>query len=129
MSHRNVAPKWWQAYLTLPLLIALFAVETRLRISQRGHQAVQIGIILLVYGLIHLWLKANAGALSQMDRKQHDKTIRIVRTPAPKLPESRREKRSILQLSDGEIQGLLSDAMDMSYTEAESSRLDDLRRN
>ena len=35
---------------------------------ERGHQAVQIGIILLVYGLIHLWLKANAAALSNMDQ-------------------------------------------------------------
>jgi hypothetical protein len=129
MSPSNPRPKWWQLYLTFPVLIALFALDGRLKISARGHQAVQIGIILLIYGLIHLWLKANSGALSQMDRTQHSRTIRIVRVPAAESPEAHRERRSILQLSDGEIQGLLTDTMDMRFIDAESSTLDDVRRN
>ncbi len=70
MYSSNSNPKWWQFYLTFPLLIALFILDSRFRISTRGHQAVQIGIILLVYGLIHLWLKANRSALLQMDRQK-----------------------------------------------------------
>ena len=129
MSSLNSGPKWWQLYLSLPLLITLFAFETRLKISQRGHQTVQIGIVLLVYSLIHFWLKSNARVLSQLDRKQYDSAIRIVRVSIPELSDSRTEKRSILQLSEDEIQELLSEAMDMSYIAAESSMLDKTRRN
>ena len=129
MSSLNSGPKWWQLYLSLPLLITLFAFETRLKISQRGHQTVQIGIVLLVYSLIHFWLKSNARAFSQLDRKQYDSAIRIVRVSIPELSDSRTEKRSILQLSEDEIQELLSEAMDMSYIAAESSMLDKTRRN
>ncbi len=60
MSSNYARPKWWQLYLTFPLLIALFAVDSRLKISMRGHQAVQIVIVLLIYRLVHLWLRANA---------------------------------------------------------------------
>lgn len=129
MSSQTTSPRWWQAYLSLPLMIALFALDSRLRISMRAHQAVQIVIVLLVYGFIRLWLKSNASALSKMDRKQFNRKITMVRTPITRLPAPRREKRSIVQLPDGEIEGLLSDAMDMSYIHAESSTLDDLRRN
>ena len=71
MSSQNAGPKWWQVYLTLPLLMALFAADSRLKISIRGHQLVQIGIVLLVYGLIHLWIKANSAVLSKMDREKY----------------------------------------------------------
>ena len=68
MTSPNNSPKWWQLYLTFPLLIALFVMDHRLKISTPGHQAVQIGIVLLVYGLIHLWLKANRSAFSKWIR-------------------------------------------------------------
>ncbi len=70
MTSPKISPKWWQLYLSFPLLIALFVMDHRLKISTPGHEAVQIGIILLVYGCIHFWLKANARALSGMDQRQ-----------------------------------------------------------
>ena len=85
MSSQDVHPKWWQLYLTFPLLLALFLLDSRLILSVRGHQAVQIGILLLVYALVHLWLKANSTALSKMDQRQYRGTIRVIRIPPSQL--------------------------------------------
>jgi hypothetical protein len=120
MLSKTTHPKWWLLYLTFPLLIGLFVLDARLKISSRGHQAVQVGIILFVYGLIHLWLKANRSALSRLDQNEHGRSFRVIRIPPTELPESVHERRSILQLSDSEIHGLLSNGMDMSYLDAES---------
>ncbi len=129
MLSSNKNPRWWQLYLTFPLLIALFAVDGRLKISTGGHQAVQITIVLLVYGFIHGWLNANRSALSRMDQQQYNRTFMTIRIPPAQLPDSGTARRSILQLSDSEIPGLLGDTMDMSYIDAESSSIDELRRN
>ncbi len=99
MLPSNKNPKWWQIYLTFPLLIALFVLDHQLKISTRGHQAVQIGGVLVVYGLIHLWLKANARALSGMDQRQ---------------------------LPDSEIKGILSDTFDMNIIDATLLPIDDV---
>ena len=64
------SPKWWQLYALFPLLILLLVLEHQLPISAGDHQAAQIGIILLIYGLIHLWLRANALALAETDTGQ-----------------------------------------------------------
>jgi hypothetical protein len=120
MSSQDVRPKWWQVYLTLPLLLALFALDSRLKLSVRGHQAVQIGIILLVYGLVHLWLKANSTALSKMNREQYYGRVTVIRIPPSQLPDADRDKHPILQLPDSEIKGVLSDTFEMDYIDAES---------
>ena len=58
--YTNMArPKWWQLYLTFLLLIVLLILDIRFKLSLHEHQAVQIGIILTVYGLIRLWLNAS----------------------------------------------------------------------
>ena len=129
MLSQNTRPRWWQLYLTFPLLIGLFVMDARLRISNRGHQAVQIGIILMIYGLIHVWLKANRSALSRMDQSAYGRSFRVIQIPPAELSESAHQKRSILQLSDSEIHGLLSEGMDMSYADAESFSMDEIRKN
>jgi len=123
---QQARPKWWQVYLTLPLLIALFAVDGRLKISTRGHQAVQIGIVLLIYGLIHLWLKANATALSRMDQEQDHGRIRVMRMPVSQLPESNGENQLMFQLPDSEIKGVLSDTFDMDYIDVVAVPVDEV---
>ena len=125
MSFSNHRPKWWQVYLTLPLLIVLFMLDSRLKLSERGHQAVQIGIILLVYGLVHLWLKANARALSNMDQRQYHGTVTVTRIPSYQLPESNKDKRPIFQLTNLEIKGALSDTYEMDYIDAEFFSVDE----
>ncbi|HLO32128.1 MAG TPA: hypothetical protein VK249_23470 [Anaerolineales bacterium] len=121
---KDVSPKWWQVYLTLPLLVALFLVDSRLNVSTRGHQAVQIGIVLLVYGLIHLWLKANATALSRMDREEGSRRITVIQFPPSQLPESSSERHLLFQLPESEIKGMLSDTFEIDYIDAVSFPVD-----
>jgi len=94
-------------------------VENRLNISIRGHQAVQVGIIMLVYGLILLWLKANSVALWKMNLKQYHGTIRVIQIPPYQLPDAGKDERPMFQLPDSEIKGVLSDTFEMDYINAE----------
>lgn len=82
MSTADTGPKWWQLYLTFPLLIALFMPDAHLKISTRGHRVVQIGIIVLVYGLMYIWVNANATALLKIDRSEHCPIITTIHFPA-----------------------------------------------
>lgn len=121
----DIHPKWWQLYLTFPLLIALFLLESRLKISARGHQAVQIGILLLVYGLVHLWLRSNATAISKMDQSPYREKITVIQIPPAPLPDANQEKRPIFQFRDSEIKGVLNDTFEMDYIDAESYPIDE----
>ena len=124
MSSSNLRPKWWQLYLTFPLLIALFVLDARLKIPARGHQGVQIGILLLVYGLVHLWLKANASALSKMDQRPAQRTITVIRVAISQLPDE--DQRLVFDLPASEIKGVLSDTFDVEYIDAKVSSIDEV---
>ena len=126
MSTNTARPKWWQVYLTFPLLIALFMLDSRLKLSERGHQAVQIGILLLVYGLVHLWLKANARALSKMDQRQFHGTVIVTRIPLQQLPEPKTDNCAMFQFTNSEIKGTLSDTFEMETIDAESFHVDEI---
>lgn len=116
----DIRPKWWQLYLTFPLLIVLFLVESRLKLSSRGHQVMQIGILLLICGLVHLWLKANSFALSRMDREQIRGRITVIEIPPYQLSDRDKEKHVLVQLPDSEIKGVLDDTYQMDYIDAPS---------
>ena len=128
MFPSTIRPKWWQLYLTFPLLVALFVLDARLRISVRGHQAVQISIVLLIYGLIHLWLKANASALSKMDQRQHYRTIRVIRVPVSQLPDADAQRRPMFELPASEVKGVLSNTYDVEYIDRELFPIDGVRQ-
>lgn len=116
MSSTNIRPRWWQLYLTFPLLIVLFVVDSRLKLSTRGHQALQIGIVVLVYGLIHIWLKANARALSYMDQQQMQGTFKVIRIP---FDQATSEKK-LFHFPTSEVKGVLSDTFEMDVIDAEA---------
>jgi hypothetical protein len=120
MFKSNLRPKWWQLYLTFPLLIILFTVDGRLKISTRGHQAVQIGIVLLVFGLIHLWVKANSSALLHMDQEKYSGSITVIQIPAYQETELDMETHSKLEFPVSEIKGVLSDTFEMDYIDVRS---------
>jgi len=120
MSSSNLHPKWWQLYLTFPLLIILFVAESQLRISSRGHQAVQIADVLLIFGLIHLWIKANSSALSRMDQEQYYGRVTVIRIPPDQLSDLEIEERSTITPLTSEIKGVLSDTFEMDYIDAEA---------
>jgi hypothetical protein len=128
MTINNFRPKWWQVYLTFPLLIALFMFDHNLKLSERGHVAVQIGILLLVYWLIRLWLKANAAALSEMDQKQYRDTFTVIRIPPYQLPNANSNKHPMSQFPNSEIKGTLSNTFEMDYIDAEFSSVDEINK-
>jgi hypothetical protein len=118
-------PKWWQLYLSFPLLIALFVMDHRLKVSTVGHEAVQIGILLLVYGCIHAWLKANARALSGMDQRQVHGKFRVIEIPPYPLPAGQ-DKRPLFQLPDSEVKGVLADTFEMDVIDARLLPIDNV---
>jgi len=126
MSSNYARPKWWQLYLTFPLLIALFAVNNRLIISTRWHEAMQSGIVLIVFGLIHLWVNANLSALSKMDQRQYHGRVTVIRIPSYQLPDTNKDKRPMFHLPDSEIRGVLSTTFEMDYIDAETFTIDDV---
>jgi len=126
MSPNHTHPKWWQVYLTFPLLIALFTLDSRLEISTRGHQAVQIGIILIVYGLIHLWIKANAAALSEMDLEHYEGSVRVIKMAPHRSITTKNihTASSMLKLPESEIKGTLSNTIEMETIDVEAFPVD-----
>jgi hypothetical protein len=117
VSAQYVRPKWWQLYLALPILIALFTLENRIKVSVRGHQALQIGILLLVYGFVHLWLKANETALS--DPGQFRGTVTVINILPHGLAGPKSDRQLRLRLPDHEVKGTLSDTYETDYIDAE----------
>ena len=127
MTSSNARPKWWQIYLTLPLLIALFVLDHRLKISPREHQVVQIGIILLVYGLIYWWIKANSGAISRMDQQHDYGRVIVVQTPLSEISDENDRNLPMFQIANSEVKGMLSDTFEMDNTiDAKLLRIDDI---
>ncbi len=117
MSSKNVQPKWWQLYLTFPFLMALFALDSRLKISTRLHQVVQVGIVIIVFGLIHLWLKANAAALSDSNEHGHAQTHVLQVFSYPLSDDS---KATIFHLPASEVKGVLDDTFELNIIDAEA---------
>jgi hypothetical protein len=128
-SSSNTKPRWWQLYLTFPLLIALFILDGRFRISTRGHQAVQIGVVLLVYGLVHLWLKANRRALLSSARQKTITIYKVIELPPPEPPGFGSGSRSMLQIPNSEIHGLLGDSTDLRGADVELLSNSEIHKN
>jgi type VI protein secretion system component VasK len=57
---KHHGPAWWLLYALVLLLTWLFVAEHRTPLTPGWHKAVQIGIVLCIYGLAWLWLRANA---------------------------------------------------------------------
>jgi hypothetical protein len=132
MSSNHAHPKWWQLYLIFPLLIGLLAVDTRLNLPTLEHQAVQIGSVLIIFGLIHLWLKANARALSAMDRAQLTGKVRVIKIQPYQLSTMDNDYRTrpMFNLPASEIKGTLSDTFEIETIDAEYIlSIDELHKN
>jgi hypothetical protein len=115
MNAQNVHPKWWQLYLLLPLLVGLFMADFRLKLPTRGHQIVQLGILLFVYWLVHLWLKANEAALGRAENAHYPVIITLVQTPLP----NERKAQPLFHLPDSEVKGLLDNTFEIDIIDAE----------
>ena len=120
-SKRN-QPKWWQLYLTFPLLIALFVGEYRLQLTDGEHQALQLGIIVVVFLLIFRWLKNNSSALSRMDRMEYHKTFTVIHIPPYESEETDRIEPSLHHMTYLEVKGVLSDTFEMDQVPQEVNK-------
>lgn len=73
MPYQKRRPKWRILYLILPLSGGLFWLEMKAPLSEVGHRAAQVGIVLLTFGLVELWLRTNRLAFLNEDyRKQEN---------------------------------------------------------
>jgi hypothetical protein len=59
MTEERRRPSWWQLWLLLPVFGILAFSEARASLSPAGHRVVEVAIILVVYGLVSVWLRAN----------------------------------------------------------------------
>lgn len=66
-------PAWWVLYAMVPLLAGLFVVEHRASLSPAGHRFAQVGAVVFTYGLVWLWLRANALRLLWSDQLTGDR--------------------------------------------------------
>ncbi len=122
MSSEKRHPQWWQVYVMLPLLVALFLVEMRLPFTHTEHVIAQIGIMLSIYGFIHLWLRANRRALMGIDEEQGEWQIKVYEIPpaqSPALDDGRNgnSPRPMFQFPESGLKGVLSDTFELESRE------------
>lgn len=63
MDPNQRKPAWWLLYATVPLFFVLVWPALQLHMPFWAHPGVEIGILVLTFGLIGLWLHANGKAL------------------------------------------------------------------
>ena len=56
-------PTWWLAFALAPLMIVLLVIEGQTPGSLVEHRILEIGIVILTFGLMGLWVHANQAAL------------------------------------------------------------------
>ena len=126
MSSRKNKPQWWQLYAMLPLLVGAFLLEMRLGLTGTANIIAQLGILFMFYGLIHVWIGANQGALMELDEEDGRWHVKVYEIPADQLPsedEIRRRlgDRPVLQLPKAGVKGVLSTTFEMDEFEDESA--------
>jgi hypothetical protein len=83
IQYRRWRPGWWNVWLPLLLLLlgGLLVLEPQGPQSPAGHPIAQIGLALLVYGVVALWLQCNRRALVDQayEREQVQERRRVAR--------------------------------------------------
>lgn len=97
MHTKKQGPSWCLLYLSLPMMIGLILLEMRLPLSDTGHRITGFIIVLIVFGGMSLWLKANSGALIQEDVEKYHAALEadsraISQPPVKNLPYEREHK-------------------------------------
>jgi hypothetical protein len=63
------------------LILGLFWREATVPLNQTEHTLVEIGLVLLLYGWVAVWLKANEGALLLEEEEQRKCTYQVTTYP------------------------------------------------
>ena len=127
MVRKDVSPKpkWWQLYLTFPFLLGLFVLDTHLRLSNGGHEAVQLGSLALEFVLIQRWLHANSSALNHMDDDTYRSTITVIEIPPSPAAGIEGDARGAWVFPPIEIKGVLGDTFEMDTIDARSTPVEE----
>ncbi len=62
-------PAWWVLYLLVPLLGVLAFLDREFIVSVIGQEIAEVGIVVIVFGLMLLWIHANAQAIAEQDKR------------------------------------------------------------
>lgn len=63
MNRKRRRASWWQVFALVPIMLVLLIGESQLAIPQWAHTIVEIAIVLLTFGEMLLWIRANETAL------------------------------------------------------------------
>ncbi len=83
-------PNWWLLYLTVPLMLGLLVIEGRMPYPLVVHRIAEVVIVLLSFGLMFLWVRANEGGLIDEEIEKGRWTIRPEPTEQTVNPARRR---------------------------------------
>jgi hypothetical protein len=130
-------PQWWQLYIGLPFLCSLFVVEIDLHLSETYDTVLQLAILGLIFLFMQVWLRANRGALLELDERAPERQetwgVRVYESPAAEPVSgatSRRVSRPLVDIPHGEVRGVLATTFEMDAEESDSvfqARADDVR--
>ncbi len=127
MYPKNRKPPWWQLYVGLPLLSSLFVFEIDLHLDQTDNIILQLMILALIFMFMRVWLRANRGALMEMDEhapeRQEPHGIHVYQfPPAERVTPTRvtTVRKPLLNIPEGEIRGVLSTTFEMDAEPADS---------
>jgi hypothetical protein len=75
MKNSSIRPAWWFLYLSIALVLGLFWIEAKSPFSAAGHTWAEVGLVIILYGLVMTWLKANEAAIVSEEREKYKKMI------------------------------------------------------
>ncbi len=122
--HRKVQakvrkPQWWQLYVMIPMLLALFLPEMRLPLTSTEHILAQLGILFLIYGFVQVWLRANRRALMGLDEQQGEWQVRVYTIPPARMPA--KSEAPLFRLPAAGLKGVLDNTFEMEVPEEKES--------
>ena len=137
MVPRRRKPQWWQLYVGLPLLCSLFVFEINLHLSHTDDTMLQLAILGLIFVFMRLWLRANNGALMELDEEAPERReqwgVRVYQFPAAERITPVRVstvRGPLIDIPQGEIKGVLSPTFELDAEQSDSvfqPRPDDTR--
>lgn len=69
-------PHWWLLYLTVPLVLGLLVIESQMPYPLVIHRIAEFVIVLMGFGSMLVWVRANEGGLIDEEIEKEPWTIR-----------------------------------------------------
>ena len=75
-SRRNRGTRWKTLNLILVVAVGLLILQHHLHLTPTGHKITLSLIVVVIYGSLGLWVKANAAALQALESEKYRKQSR-----------------------------------------------------